>query len=292
MNRCGDHKKNLQLYLDDELSGDERDAFREHLETCEHCRAELEEEQSLSDLLRRARPLYSASEELRARVESIVAEEPDGFADSEFDFRQPAIHTYRRPVQPSRPTVRNWWAAVAGFAAIALVFAFVPSVIQRVHASEYEDTAVSTHRSYLEGTLPLEIITDSPEEIAAWFDGKVPFHVQLPASRPAPVGKPAYRLNGARLVPFKGGQAAMLVYHSQEEMVSLLVASSKSAIAANGDELRSNGLTFHYISKGGFNVVTWTNHDLTYALVSSFHGSAQHSCLVCHQNFADLDAFR
>jgi anti-sigma factor (TIGR02949 family) len=292
MNRCGDHKRNLQLYLDNELSGDERASFRAHLETCDDCRAELEAEQSLSALLRRAHPLYSASEELRARVESIVAEKPDGFADTELDFRQPTIDTYRRPVQPSRPAVRNWWAAAAGFAAIALVLAFVPSVIQRVHASEYEETAVSTHRSYLEGTLPLEIITDSPEAIAAWFDGKVPFHVQLPASRPGTGGKPAYRLSGARLVPFKGGHAAMLVYHSREEMISLLVASSKSAVAANGDELRSNGLTFHYVSKGGFNVVTWTNHDLTYALVSSFHGSAQHSCLVCHQNFADLDEFQ
>ena len=84
----------------------------------------------------------------------------------------------------------------------------------------------------------------------------------------------------------------MVTYHSQREQISLLVASSKSAPAAGGDALRSNGLVFYFTSKGGFNVVTWTNHDLTYALVSSLHGSAQHSCLVCHENFVNSNEFR
>jgi hypothetical protein len=40
------------------------------------------------------------------------------------------------------------------------------------------------------------------------------------------------------------------------------------------------------------NVITWSTHGITYALVSSIHGSAQHSCLVCHQNIADQSVFK
>jgi len=143
----------------------------------------------------------------------------------------------------------------------------------------------------LEGKLPLEFNSDSAADIAAWFAGKVPLHSQLPASQLGANVDPAFRLTGSRVLSFRGGHAAIVTYHSKREEISLLVASDKSATAGGGDALRSNGLTFYFTSKGGFNVVTWTNHGLT-PLVTSLHGSAQHSCLVCHQNFANRNEFR
>jgi hypothetical protein len=73
--------------------------------------------------------------------------------------------------------------------------------------------------------------------------------------------------------------------------ISLLVAPESLAPAAGGDEVRSGELTFHYHVKDGLNVITWSNHGLTYALVSSVQGPAQRSCLVCHQDMADHDNF-
>jgi hypothetical protein len=49
---------------------------------------------------------------------------------------------------------------------------------------------------------------------------------------------------------------------------------------------------FHYFSREKFKVITWSNHGLSYALVSSLSASARQSCLVCHQNMADRDVFR
>ena len=120
-----------------------------------------------------------------------------------------------------------------------------------------------------------------------WFADKTPFHFRLPASQPALHGTPAYRLTGARMVSYKGSPMALVAYETPTEKISLLVASSKSAIAAGGDEVRSGNLTFHYRRGETFEVITWSNHGLTYALVSSLPGSAQHSCLVCHQNIKD-----
>jgi hypothetical protein len=54
----------------------------------------------------------------------------------------------------------------------------------------------------------------------------------------------------------------------------------------------SGNLLFHYFSREKFKVITWSNHGLSYALVSSLSASARESCLVCHQNMADRDVYR
>jgi mycothiol system anti-sigma-R factor len=68
MKDCYDYSATIQLYLDRELSGQDLEDFRAHLEECEACRTELEAEERLSSLLHRSRPLYSAPDALRARV--------------------------------------------------------------------------------------------------------------------------------------------------------------------------------------------------------------------------------
>ena len=68
MKDCGVNGTTIQLYLDKELSSRELDDFRAHLKECEVCRTEVEEEEELSNLLHRSRPLYSAPEALRDRV--------------------------------------------------------------------------------------------------------------------------------------------------------------------------------------------------------------------------------
>ncbi len=49
---------------------------------------------------------------------------------------------------------------------------------------------------------------------------------------------------------------------------------------------------FHYRNEGRFKVITWSAHNLSYALVSSIASSAQESCMVCHQSMADHGQFR
>jgi hypothetical protein len=64
-------------YLDNDLQGEELDAFRKHFETCAGCRASLEAELALSLLLRRSRPLYSTPDRLRSRVSALLRGAPE-----------------------------------------------------------------------------------------------------------------------------------------------------------------------------------------------------------------------
>jgi mycothiol system anti-sigma-R factor len=283
MSRCDERTSDILLYLDDALTGQKLEDLRAHLESCSNCGERLEDERSLSSLLRRARPLYLAPQALRARVAAAATEKPSVFS--------PAPDRSRKTRMENRAAFR--WKPLAAMALVVVAsFVFIPGAVERVRAMAYVDAATEIHRSYLDGALPLQCRSHSPEVVTAWFAGKTPFHFQLPAPQSVPNGKAVYWLTGARLVSYKGSPAALVAYETPSEKISLLIASSKSAIVAGGVELRAGGLTFHYRSGTNSEVITWNNHGLAYALVSPLTGSPQHSCLVCHQNMADQNLFK
>jgi anti-sigma factor RsiW len=286
MNSC-DNAVNILRYLDNELSGEELETFRVHLEGCRICQVRLEEERTFSRFLHRTRPLYRAPEGLRHQVSEILKQFP-GADDG-------APRAYEGPLRILQRRLLNRWSHLPSWSlwtpalvAVSLCLIFVPRVVRRVHAAGYVETAVAVHRSYLAGKLSPEIESNSPAFITAWFAGRVPFDFRLPADRG---GNPLYRLSGARLVTYGGHNAALVIYETQREKISLLVASNQSAAIAGGVEVRSGKLVFHYFSRETFKVITWSNHGLSYALVSSLSASARDSCLVCHQKMEDLDAF-
>jgi anti-sigma factor RsiW len=289
MDPCDEFSLKALHYLEGRLEKQELDDFLAHLEICSNCRASVEMERALSQLLHRSRPLYSAPPALRARVAAIVEEHNTSIRARESFYERHLRIVRTGFADPARRFAKLRLVA-ATLAVIALFLAFVPNVVRQARAANYVETAVATHRSYLDGNLALGIRSDSPEQVTSWFTGKVPFQFRLPQSTPGSI--PTYQLAGARLVSYRGSPAALVVYEKQKERISLLVASSESAAVAGGQEVRSGALTFHYRTDQGFKVVTWSNLGLSYALVSSVSGSARESCMVCHQSMADQQNFR
>jgi anti-sigma factor RsiW len=286
MNSCDD-AVNILRYLDNELSGPELETFRVHLQSCPTCKVRLEEERAFSTVLRRSRPLYRAPEQLRRQVSEILRQHLA--AGNVGGIYERLLRILRWPFPNRWPHFLSRGMLVTVLMVVALCLSFAPGVVRRVRAASYVETAIAVHRSYLEGNLDPQIQSDSPTLVSAWFAGKVPFDFRLPAARD---GNPVYRLAGARLVSYRGHDAALVTYETQREKISLLVASNKYAAIAGGDEVLAGDLVFHYFSRDKFKVITWSNHGLSYALVSSLSASARESCLVCHQNLADRDVFR
>lgn len=291
MSECYEYNVNGLLYLDNELIGEEADEFREHLKTCVACARRVKEGQMLSRLLYRSRPLYEAPKELQIKVAAVTTG-PVSLSKNvvvRVDKYPSSVVTW--PSQELGRPARPWKAlGAAAMVLIALGITVAASIVKNASTTDYLETAVATHRGYLMGNLPLEIRSASPAAVVAWFAGKLPFHFQLPPLQVLADGKPAYQLAGARLVNYRGSYAALVTYRMESNTVSLLVASSKYAMASGGDQVYSRGLTFHYCIRSGFNVVTWTNHGLTYALVSAQHSSPQESCLVCHHDMPNLSS--
>jgi anti-sigma factor RsiW len=291
MNECEKHTVDLMLYLDDELLGEELMDFLAHLKVCADCRASLEEQLALSAVLRRSRPLYSAPPELRARVAASLVDA--GKEAKSNQLYEGSGQWLRRTLQGVELLMPRWKVLLPAVLGMMLCFLLVSNVIHEVRASEYVDAALSTHRGYLSGQLPLEIWSDSPQAVTGWLAGQVAFPFRLPDAQAQSSGTPGYRLLGARVVDYRGSQAGLVTYEApQNDTISLLVASSKYAVVAGGVEVRSGDLVFHHRIDAGFQIITWSNHGLAYALVSRAAGSARGSCLVCHQSMADRNSFR
>ena len=289
MRACGENCARILSYLDGRLRGQELDDFRSHLEECSNCLAKVETERALSQLLHRSRPLYSAPAELRGRVAAVVEEHATSALA-------------RNGVAQGVLRLRSGWAdkawrvarlrlLAASLAVAAMLLAFVPHFVRQARAADYVETAVAAHRNYLDGKLSPELQTNSPERVTAWFNGKVPFAFRLPRAQVTLQSLPAYQLTGATLVKYRGKPAALVTYQKLTERISLLVASTDFAVVAGGDEVRSGNLIFHYRTDQRLRVVTWSNHGLSYALVSSVSSSARESCMVCHQSMADHHNF-
>jgi hypothetical protein len=128
--------------------------------------------------------------------------------------------------------------------------------------------------------------------VTAWLAQRVPFQFRLPNAQSVVDSIPAYELTGAGLVNDRGSAAALVTYQKPDEKISLLVEPSKSAVVSGGDEVRFGALSFHYRTDEHFRVITWSNHGLSYALVSSVSISARESCHVCHQSMKDHGDFK
>jgi hypothetical protein len=289
---CDQYRLQIQLYFDNELKVHRSEDFQKHFEQCVNCRNYLKEEGDLSEVLRSSRPLFSASDELREQVAEEITRQFGLFSAGPIRAHIHIPHLARRARQAVERSSLNWRtiAAAVLFAAIGLTLA--PVVAWHVSAASYADAALEAHRGYLAGNLPPEVLSSSPETVTKWFAGKVPFNFRLPVSQPSPQGRQAYRLIGARLVKYRDNYAALVVYAMNASKISLMVTSERSAEAAGGDEVHSGNLTFHNHSKNGMNIITWSTHGLTYALVSSVQGSVRGSCLVCHQDMTDQNQFK
>lgn len=292
MDSCSDYSLDILRYLDNQLSGAELNSFLDHLKICHKCTVQMEEEQALSQLLRRSRPLYAAPLAFRARISEVLNQPPARRRTSEWLYGRimPILRDSWRGLAHYSP---RWSLALPALLVALVGLIFLPDAIQHVSAASYVAAATAAHRSYLDGTLPLEIQSDSPEVVTAWFSGKLPFSFRLPSPQRDPAGRSTYRLNGASLVKYKGSSAALVTYETaNKEPISLLVTSARLAAIAGGAEVQSGPLVFHYRAEQGFEVITWTNKNLAYALVSAVSGSPRQSCLVCHQTMRDHDPFK
>jgi anti-sigma factor RsiW len=290
MNRCDEYAIKTLRYLDNELEELELKDFLLHLDSCASCRARVQAEKDLTATLHRARPLYSAPAALRDRVAAAVVQNPTS-SPVDGSIPHPASRPGRRSSW-SPKLLANWRVLAPAAVAIALCLAIVPSIEHQVQAASYVETAVTSHRNYVNGDLQQELKSNSPGQVTAWFAGKVPFDFRLPGAESEPGNSPAYWLTGATLVNYKGSPAALVMYETLNDKISLLVESSNAAVVAGGDEIRFGKLIFHYHNESGFRVITWSNHGLSYALVSSVSGPAQASCFVCHQSMKDKATFR
>jgi anti-sigma factor RsiW len=279
--KCEEIRGRLTLYLDNELQGEERAMVEAHLSACESCAGIFARELNFHNAVRESAPLYVAPPELRAKVQKILSDgqKASGVAGAEKN-------------RPRRVSRVRWLLA----AAAALLLVLLPLIVWRlvkqsnvpaVRASNFALMAADTHLRHMRGQLPLEMESESPQQISSWFLNKVNFSVQLPNYQESSGQEKLYTLEGARLVNYQSDYAAYVAYRTKDRPISLVITSDSVAKPSGGEEIQAGRLMFHYNAIDGLKVLTWSDRGLTYALVSDLEERGQQSCIVCHAGTKD-----
>jgi anti-sigma factor RsiW len=266
-------------YVQGELAGQELAEFSRHLETCRECEARVEEEIALTELFRKTSPLYRAPDDLRDRIAALVDQ---AALNAQLVSHEKAPFSLILNVKAWRWDTWRLFSLVAATVVLTVGVTISLGFFRDSGAQNYVHAAVMAHQENVAGRVALDVHSDSPTVVRQWVEERVPFTFHLPVFQPGAVNSSPYRLTGARLLEYHGHPAVILAYQMQTQVVSLLVAPDHAAMVAGGDEVRDGSLIFHYRNDAGFNVITWKNHGLSYALVSSVSGPAQQSCMVCH----------
>lgn len=229
---CRELDNLLYPYLDGELVDGDRIALESHLAWCEGCRTATDRERSTLLMI-------------RSRAQSGTAAAPQALRER-LSARLAGENRARR-----MRTVGKLTAAAAGIA----VASIAAHAGWRSHQRKlYVEDAVSRHaRAY-----PLEIEKPSPEQLEAWFDGKLDHRVAVPRYRNVVT-------QGGRLLNVRDRQAAYIRFDGEgNRRAGLFVYSDKPGDVDVTDEPevdRSNG----------FNTVTWRDGDVVYTLVTDLN---------------------
>jgi anti-sigma factor RsiW len=277
MSGCADGSSQIQLYLDNELTGSDVEELLAHLEYCASCRNAMKEAEAFSRRLAQARPFAVARAGLRERIANLAA------TQAALKPEMP-VHESNVPVMIShKKTIRYALALAAMLCLIVGGLLLVPRLRVESNANSFVATAIDSHRALSDAALQLDVQSDSPRVVSAWFSQRVSFPFRMPDAGIAADNLAKYKLRGGRLVTFGGERAAVLVFQLSQDLVTVLIAPDRHARAIGGNVMYSDGIKFHALDRDRMHVVTWENKNLTYALTSNMTGSTAHACSTCHE---------
>ena len=245
-----------------------------HAALCDHCGPLLRAATSVDDVPTPQEEKFLAT--LKTPTRPVTEDKPQPISSS-----SPFWHRLLR------------WNVMLPTVALILIVAVVSTIPKSSPAPlsglEYAKFAVNTHRQRVQGNLALDVHSDSQQTINEWLSQNSKFSLALPASTEITREALPYQLVGARIVQIGNKTAAFIAYQMQSGPVSLMVTPDSVAVASGGVELNFKKVSFHYGMAGGYKVVTWSLHGLTYALVSQEGTRTQQSCMVCHSAMRDRD---
>jgi anti-sigma factor (TIGR02949 family) len=245
--RCAEVRLHLLDYQRGVLGAAAHEALRAHLDECRECAREDAAEQALGEALDRRLPQYPAPVALKRRLAAAA---------------RAGAQVSPRP-RRLRPAL-----AAAGLAAAVLLGVlawpgiFPPGVDP---GAAIVREVVNDHLRILEPGRRLDVQSQDVHQVRPWFGGRLDFAPVVPFA-----GDDEYPLRGGAIERFLDRRAAVFVYGRRLHVVSLLVFRSDGLAwpSAGGDGQGTAMLTVR-----GFNVLTWRNRDLGYALVSDLNAA-------------------
>jgi anti-sigma factor RsiW len=194
----------VERYADGELADDAL-AAGEHLRECARCANAALEIVEMKQAIRAAFPRYTANPKI-------------------------VLH-HRRPA--------TWWAAAAA-AVIALTLG---AALLQTSRSTAARELIDLHTTILASSNPIDVVSTDRHTVKPWFEGRVPFAVNVPDLAGTP-----FHLAGGRVVFWRGRSAAYLLVTKGAHRISLFIFEGETRVGGAPqmtiDDWRAGGLTY------------------------------------------------
>ncbi|MGB7291361.1 MAG: hypothetical protein WBD99_04230 [Thermodesulfobacteriota bacterium] len=239
---CKDAIKCLYINTDG-LSSIETAEAKEHLLGCMRCKAFLERDKGITNLLFEKAPIIKAPESLRKRVFREI-EKPS--------YRMKFANMFRY----SRKT--TYTAAVS--ITVILLFVVARYIDENQEPLQIANEIAKHHINYLQSSNLIDISSSEAKEVESWFRHKVGFLVKVPELS-------GTKLIGGRLCGIFQKPVAVLVYKDQGQVLSLFVVDQPNLDISSMDMVDIDGKKLCRGYGKGVNLVLWKERGLVYALV-------------------------
>lgn len=207
-----------------------------HLEDCESCREFVEEMRAFPRRLRTKLPNQPMPVDARERLFTALARE-------------------RSLYEPKRRLERVRSLATAGVVAAAVATLLWIAYFEVWWDDEPGLPVPAAAEDHMRAQHEETIETSDPKAIARWLRSRVAFHVHVPEFE-------GNRVTGARLCFLDGRRGAVLTYEVDGRPLSFYVMPDDGS-----RELGVNSSAFRRDVRAGYNVVTWRQSGLSYALI-------------------------
>jgi anti-sigma factor RsiW len=228
---CDLWQDKIDAFVDDELSAAEVRDFEAHLRACPACAAETVARQRLKTETRSAGLRYVPSAELQARIAGAIGKK--------------------------RKTRWQVWPATVGIAA-ALVMAIVVGQVWNRQQAQNAMVAqlVDQHVATMASANPADVVSNDSHNVKPWFNGKVPFSVEIPNLDNTP-----YTLIGGKFVYFQQEPTAQLIFGIRKHKISVFMFRDHGNTASLGEETAP-------VRRNGFQMQSWSEDGLRYVAIS------------------------
>ncbi|HKF51084.1 MAG TPA: zf-HC2 domain-containing protein [Candidatus Acidoferrales bacterium] len=230
----------LNAFVDGELSAEAQRELDVHLRTCTSCAAEIAGHAQLKSAVKRAASRrYVPSAEFRRRIESQVPPRKRG----------------------TRTRFAWTWAPALGLAAAILLAAVWLARRPAGTGAATIGELVDMHAAALASANPVDVISTDQHTVKPWFEGKLPFAVDLPD-----LTKTEFTLLGGRVTYLGQSAGAGLLFQFRKHRLSAFVFQDRS-------EWRSLGAGSAPERQASFWVETWSAAGLRYFVVGDTSGA-------------------
>ncbi len=229
---CKQYQRQLQSYLDDELSPQELREMEAHVKSCNLCSATVLAQGRLKREIRLAGKKYAPTLEFRRRVEAQIA--------------------------PARKYAwLGGWAPQLAFAAVlfVVVFATGNQVLRYRQAEAVTAEMIDVHVATLASAGPMDIVSTDRHTVKPWFQGRIPFTFNLPELRDS-----GFTLLGGRVTYLSQAPAAQLLFEIRKHKVSVFIQQgSAQAQAALPAATNFNAFAIRSWKQGGLRYLLVTD---------------------------------